>query len=320
MINSKANSLTLVVPVYNESEVIPIFWDRLQSVIQNCHDIKADFVFINDGSEDSSLSKLLELSKQHPSITVVDLSRNFGKEAALTAGIQISTGQAVIPIDVDLQDPPEIIPRMIERWREGYEVVLARRADRSTDSLAKKLSAHWFYSLHNTIAKPKIPANVGDFRLMDRCVVDALNKLPETQRFMKGLFAWAGFKTTTIDYKRHSRQAGESKFSGWKLWNFALEGITSFSSAPLRIWTYIGMTVSAISFCFAIFLILRVLFYGIDIAGYASLMVTMTFLGGLQLVGIGVLGEYLGRTYLEAKQRPVYIIRKVYYGEFPYGH
>jgi len=201
---------------------------------------------------------------------------------------------------------------MISRWQEGYEVVLGRRINRNRDSWAKRASANWFYRLHNKIANPKLPENVGDFRLMDRCVVDALKELPESRRFMKGLFAWVGFRTAYVDYDRAARIADTSKFNGWKLWNFALEGMTSFSTDPLRIWTYVGALVSLISFLFAIVIVLKVLLYGIDVPGYASLMVAVTFLGGLQLIGIGILGEYLGRTYIESKRRPVFVVRRIY--------
>ena len=201
---------------------------------------------------------------------------------------------------------------MIEKWRQGFDVVLARRCNRDTDSTLKRLTAKWFYKAHNSMAENRLPDNVGDFRLMDRRVVEALRYLPESRRFMKGLFAWLGFRTIAIDYIRPERVAGTSKFNGWKLWNFALEGITSFSTAPLRVWTYLGMLVAIASFLFATFIAVRVLMLGVDVPGYASLMVAITFLGGLQLIGIGVLGEYLGRTYLESKRRPPYIIRKIH--------
>ncbi|PTL98729.1 MAG: glycosyltransferase, partial [Bacteroidetes bacterium] len=247
-----------------------------------------------------------------PFIKIVDLSRNFGKEAALTAGLEYSNGDVVVPIDVDLQDPPELILEMLKKWNEGYEVVLAHRVDREYDTLTKKTSASLFYKLHNSLARPKIPENVGDFRLMDRCVVEALKTLPESRRFMKGIFAWLGFRTYSIDYARPKRANGNTKFSTWYLWNLALEAITSFSTAPLRVWTYIGLTVSFISFFYATLIILRVLLSGVDLPGYASLIVAISFLGGLQLIGIGILGEYLGRTYIEAKRRPSFIIRKIY--------
>lgn len=308
-------ALSLVVPVYNEAETAALFVERVEQVFADPDAVRVEYVFVNDGSEDDTLDILLLLQRRIARIRIVDLSRNFGKEAALSAGLRCATGQVVVPIDVDLQDPPELIPTMIERWREGYDVVLGHRIDRASDSWAKRASANWFYRIHNKIADPAIPENVGDFRLMDRQVVDALNDLPESRRFMKGLFAWVGFRTTHIDYSRPERVAGTSKFNGWRLWNFALEGITSFSTDPLKIWTYLGIAVSLSAFLFAILIVLKVVLFGIDVPGYASLMVAVTFLGGLQLIGIGVLGEYLGRTYLESKRRPVYLVRRIYEAE-----
>lgn len=304
--------LSLVVPVYNESEAIAVFLDRVRQVLGDCDGIELEFVFVNDGSTDDTLAQLIDFQQRFDNLTVVDLTRNFGKEAALSAGLEVASGRLVVPMDVDLQDPPEIIPRMIAKWREGYEVVVARRRCRDSDTLLKRCSASCFYKFHNAIAAPRIPENVGDFRLMDRCVIEALKALPESRRFMKGLFAWVGFRTAVIDYERPARVAGQTKFNGWKLWNFALEGITSFSEAPLRIWTYLGLAVSSVSFCFVIFIALRVIIQGVDVPGYASLMVAVTFFGGLQLIGIGIIGEYLGRTYIESKRRPVFLIRRVH--------
>lgn len=303
--------LSIVVPVFNEKEAVPLFIERVLAVLAKAN-LNFEILFVNDGSDDGTLTSLLDEQSGEPRIRIIDLSRNFGKEAALTAGLQFAAGDAVVPIDVDLQDPPEIILQMIAKWREGFEVVLGRRLNRDSDTWAKRSSANWFYRLHNKIAEPKLPENVGDFRLIDRCVVDALNRLPESRRFMKGLFAWVGFRTAIVDYVRPERVAGSTKFNGWRLWNFALEGVTSFSTDPLRIWTYIGSAVSLLSFLFAAFIAIKVLVRGVDVPGYASLMVAVTFLGGLQLIGIGVIGEYLGRTYMEAKRRPVYLIRRVY--------
>lgn len=305
-------ALSLVVPVFNEAETVNLFVERVESVFNDPIAVQVEYIFVNDGSSDATLEILLLLQRRIARLKVVDLSRNFGKEAALSAGLRCATGQVVVPIDVDLQDPPELILEMIDKWREGYEVVLGRRVDRTSDSWAKRASANWFYRIHNRIADPAIPENVGDFRLMDRQVVDALNELPESRRFMKGLFAWVGFRTICIDYSRPERIAGSSKFNGWRLWNFALEGITSFSTDPLKIWTYLGIAVSLGSFLFATLIVLKVVFFGIDVPGYASIMVAVTFLGGLQLIGIGVLGEYLGRTYLESKRRPIYLVRRLY--------
>lgn len=305
-------NLSLVVPVFNEEETIFLFLDRIKQTFGDVLGIKLECVFINDGSADKTLECLLSAQQSNSSVRIVDLSRNFGKEAALTAGLEMATGQVVVPIDVDLQDPPELILAMVAKWREGYDVVLGRRANRDGDSLFKRITATLFYRIHNRIADSKIPESVGDFRLMDRAVVNALNELPESRRFMKGLFAWVGFRTTCINYTRPERAAGATKFNGWKLWNFALEGMTSFSTAPLRIWTYLGALVASIALLFATFIIIKVLIYGVDAPGYASLIVATTFLGGLQLIGIGALGEYIGRTYLESKRRPIYLIRQTY--------
>jgi glycosyltransferase involved in cell wall biosynthesis len=243
---------------------------------------------------------------------VIEFSRNFGKEAALTAGINAARGEAVIPIDADLQDPPALIADMVTAWRTGAEVVLARRVDRSSDGMLKRKTAAWFYRVHNQMSKTKIPENVGDFRLMDRVVVDALKQLPERQRFMKGLFAWVGFRTVMIDYTRASRAAGVSKFSGFALWNFALEGFTSFSTAPLKIWTYLGALGAVGTFIYAVFIVFYTVIHGVGVPGYASLLVAVLFFGSVQLMSIGLLGEYIGRIYLETKQRPSYLIRKTY--------
>lgn len=298
--------------MFNEARAIDDFVRAVRITLDPLPDLDYEFVFVDDGSTDDTLGVLLAADAGRGCIRVVELTRNFGKEAALTAGLDAARGDAVIPIDVDLQDPPELIPRMLELWREGYEVVLARRADRSSDRTLKRLSAHAFYRTHNAVSVPPIPEDVGDFRLMDRGVVEALKRLPENRRFMKGLFAWVGFRTTTIDYARPERSRGGSRFDTWKLWNLALEGLTSFSTAPLRVWTYLGASIALLAFLWAAFLVVRVLVRGIDVPGYASVFVAVAFLGGLQLLGIGVLGEYLGRTYLEAKRRPVYLVRRIH--------
>ncbi len=269
-----------------------------------------EIVCVNDGSRDRTLERLGEFGRTLP-LQVVDLSRNFGKEAALTAGIEHARGRAIIPIDADLQDPPELISEMIALWREGNDVVLAQRKSRGTDTPAKRITARLFYQLINKMSPIAIPSNTGDFRLMDRKVVDALAKLDEKNRFMKGLFAWVGFRTAAIRFDRRSRVAGETKWNYWKLWNFALDGIFSFSNLPLKIWVYVGMVVSTLAFCYGIFLMLRTLFLGIDLPGYASMMVSMLFLGGVQLLSLGIVGEYVGRIYNETKQRPNYLVRSV---------
>lgn len=301
--------ISIVAPFYNEEEAIEAFHEGLTAVTDKIPDVDFEVICVNDGSRDSTISGLLALADRDPRVHVIDLSRNFGKEAALTAGLDASNGDAVIPIDADLQDPPELIPEMIERWNEGFEVVIARRVDRQADAYLKRRTAELFYRFHNSISDIEIPENVGDFRLMDRVVVDALKQLPERRRFMKGLFAWVGFKTTTVEYSRPARVAGSSKFTGWKLWNFALEGITSFSTIPLRMWTYIGGTLALLATGYGVFIVLRTLLFGVDVPGYASLLAAILFLGGVQLIGIGVVGEYVGRIYVESKQRPIYISR-----------
>jgi glycosyltransferase involved in cell wall biosynthesis len=303
--------ISIVCPFYNEQEVVEEFFGRLTSVLEATGE-DFEIICVNDGSYDNTLMGLLVAQSRYPGVRIVDLSRNYGKEAALTAGLDLARGDAVIPIDADLQDPPEVIPRLLEKWRQGFEVVLAQRIDRSTDVWFKSLAAGWFYRIHNRVANVRLPENVGDFRLLDRCVVEAIRRLPERQRFMKGIFAWVGFKTATVGYVRETRSGGTSKFSSWWLWNLALEGITSFSTMPLRVWTYVGLAVAGASLGYGAFIVVRTLIHGVDMPGYASVFVAITFLGGLQLIGLGVIGEYLGRIYTEAKQRPIYIVRKIH--------
>lgn len=307
-----ARHISLVVPFYNEEKGVIAFFSEIFRVL-NPHQNKfqLEIVCVNDGSKDHTLLELMRIKDQYPGIKIIDLSRNFGKEAALTAGLDHAGGEAVIPIDADLQHPPEVILHMLEKWEEGYEVVLAKRMDRDTDSRLYKWAANAFYRLSRGMTQVEIPANVGDFRLMDRKVVDAVKNLRENSRFMKGIFAWVGFKTTTVAYKVEPRQHGHTSFNFWKLWNLALEGITSFSTIPLRVWTYLGGTISLTAFVYAVYLFLRTIIYGVDTPGYASLMIAILFLGGVQLIGIGVLGEYVGRIFNEVKRRPTYIVRNV---------
>ncbi|MFC2572205.1 MAG: glycosyltransferase family 2 protein [Campylobacter sp.] len=304
-------TISIIAPCYNEEETIEPFLRRIEEILTQINE-PYEIVFINDGSRDNTLNVLLNAKQNFKNIRIINFSRNFGKEAALTAGLDKARGEAAIPIDVDLQDPPELIKELVARWREGYDVVLAKRTDRTSDSFAKRVSADLFYKLNGKISNVDIPNNVGDFRLMSKRVVEALKQLPENQRFMKGLFAWVGFKTIAIEYVREKREAGQSSFNGWKLWNFALDGITSFSTLPLRIWLYIGALVSFLSFLYGSFIILKTLIFGVDLPGYASLAVIMLFLGGIQLIGIGILGEYIGRIYSESKCRPSYIIEGEY--------
>lgn len=304
--------ISIIVPFYNEGEGVDYFYEALCPILDQISEMDFDVVCIDDGSRDDTLKKLILVAEKDARFHIIELSRNFGKEAALTAGIDAATGDAVIPMDADLQDPPELIPEMIKEWSMGAEVVLARRVDRSSDSFFKRKTAEIFYRFHNRLSTIHIPENVGDFRLMDRVAVDALKQLTEQHRFMKGLFAWVGFKTVTLDYVRNPRVVGTTKFSGWKLWNFALEGITSFSAIPLKFWSYLGGLGALTTFVYAIFIISRTLIHGIDIPGYASLLVVVLFFGSLQLISVGMLGEYIGRIYMETKSRPLYLIRKHY--------
>jgi polyisoprenyl-phosphate glycosyltransferase len=306
--------VSIVAPFYNEDGGVWLFHEALKPILESVAGVRFEIVCIDDGSRDETLTRLLGVARQDPRYVVIELSRNFGKEAALTAGIDAASGDAVIPIDADLQDPPSLIPALIRAWQEGAEVVLARRVDRSTDSFMKRKTAEVFYRIHNKLSSVQVPENVGDFRLMDRAAVDALKRLPERQRFMKGLFAWVGFKTAIVDYARHPRAAGKTKFSGWKLWNFALEGVTSFSTAPLKIWTYVGGVGALGAMLYAAYIVARTLVYGVDVPGYASVLVAILFFGSLQLISIGLLGEYIGRMYIETKQRPTYLVRNYYKG------
>jgi len=304
--------LSIVAPFYNEEGGVTTFFDRINHVYQSIsgyYDLEV--VCINDGSSDRTFAELLRARESNSYIRIIDFSRNFGKEAALTAGLDFATGDIVVPMDSDLQHPPEVVLEMIEKWEEGFEVVLAKRIDRDTDQPIQKFSARAFYKLSNYILHIELPPDVGDFRLMDRKVVESVKSLRETCRFMKGIFSWVGYRTTVIDYRPDSRNHGKSSFNTWKLWNFALDGITSFSTVPLRVWTYIGSAISLLAFLYGLFLIGKTFLLGIDIPGFASIMVVLLFTAGVQLIGIGVLGEYLGRIYTETKRRPKYIIREV---------
>jgi polyisoprenyl-phosphate glycosyltransferase len=303
--------LSIIVPMYNEASCIDRFFDEIISVLEKVN-LSYEILCINDGGTDNTLDLLIKHSEKNSSIKIIDLSKNFGKEAALTAGLDCCRGKAVIPIDADLQDPPELIPDLVAKWKEGFEVVCAIRKSRDSDSIIKRYTADKFYRTFNQLTRDNIPHNAGDFRLISEKVVVALRKLPERNRFMKGLFSWVGYRTAFVEYDREERVSGDTKWSYWRLWNFALDGITTFSSIPLRIWTYIGALISLLSFLYAITLIFYVLVSGRDVPGYASLMVVILFFGGIQLLSLGIIGEYIGRIFQEVKGRPLYLINQKY--------
>ena len=303
--------LSLVVPVFNEEESIDLFLDTVIPVLENAS-LRFELVFINDGSRDDTFARLFDRGRRDRRIRIVNLSRNFGKEAALTAGIDHARGDILIPMDIDLQDPPDLIQPFIARWREGYDIVYGVRTARLTDTRAKRMSADWFYRVFNSMSPVRIPPNVGDFRLVDRRAVEVLRQLPERNRFMKGLFAWVGFNSIGVPYERPQRAAGMTKFNFWRLWNFALDGVVSFSTAPLRAWFYVGVVIAAIAVLYALFIVTRVLIFGIDTPGYASLLIAVLLMGAIQLLSLGIIGEYLGRLFLEVKGRPIYVVEGVY--------
>jgi len=309
--NATQPILTILVPVKDEEEAIAPFVARVGKVLNGLSDPAAqswEILFIDDGSNDATFAAILAANASQNRVRAVSLSRNFGKEAALSAGLDYARGDAVIPIHVDLQDPPEVIGDMIKAWRAGSEVVYGVRRNRESDSLPKRFTADLYYRAHNWLSSDKIPEHAGDFRLLDRKVVNVIRKMPERNRFMKGLFAWSGFKQTAVEYDRVEREVGSTKFRYWKLWTLALDGITSASTVPLRVWSYVGVVVALLSFAYASFIIGRTIISGANVPGYASLMTAILFFGGLQLISLGVLGEYVGRILIEAKQRPLYIV------------
>jgi glycosyltransferase involved in cell wall biosynthesis len=307
--------LSLIAPVKDEEEAIAPFIARVGPILDGLFpDPDAgpawEILFIDDGSEDATLAAIMKAHQADPRIRALSLSRNFGKEAALTAGLDHAAGQAVIPIDVDLQDPPEVIGQMLAKWRDGYEVVYGVRTNREADSLPKRLTADLYYRAHNYLSSDKIPEHAGDFRLLDRSVVEIIKAMPERNRFMKGLFAWSGFRQAAVEYTRAEREVGKTKFRYWKLWTLALDGITSASTMPLRIWSYIGVVIALFTLLFAVWVVIKTMLFGSDVAGYPSLMVAILFFGSVQLISLGVLGEYVGRILIETKRRPLYVIRR----------
>ena len=305
-----APTLSVVVPVKNEEDGILPFIERVGSILDNvAADGGWEILFVDDGSTDATLAAIVAANLSDARVRGLSLSRNFGKEAALSAGLDHARGAAVIPMDVDMQDPPEVLPEMVAKWRAGHEMVFGVRRSRAEDSFAKRVTAGLFYRAHNMVSADKIPENAGDFRLMDRKVVNVIRAMPERNRFMKGLFAWAGFRQASVEYDRAERETGTTKFNYWKLWTLALDGITSASTVPLRIWSYIGAIVALFAMGYAGLIAVQTIIFGNSVPGYASIMTSVLFLGGVQLISLGVLGEYVGRILTETKQRPLYVVR-----------
>lgn len=298
--------LSILIPMKNEADALDTLFTRLGDSIGKVTD-DFEIICVDDGSNDDTYARLSAFHAKDARIKAIRLSRNFGKESALSAALDVASGDAVIPIDADLQDPPELIPDMVALWKKGHKVVLASRKSRKEDSLTKRMTAAGFYRMVNWVSRVPIPRNTGDFRLMDKQVVDAIRQLPERTRFSKGIFAWVGFDTVTVHFDRPERTAGQSKWSFHKLWSYALDGIFAFSTLPLRVWTYIGAVIALFALLYAAFITIRTLVQGVDVPGYASLLVAVLFLGGIQLISLGVIGEYIGRIYKEVKLRPLYI-------------
>lgn len=301
------SKLTVVVPAYNESEGLREFHARLAAVLDQL-DLESEVLYVDDGSRDDTFEVMRALRESDPRVSTLKLSRNFGKELALTAGLDYVDADAAVVIDADLQDPPELIPTFVQHWREGYDVVYGTRASRAGETGFKKFTASGFYRVMGRLSSTPIPRDTGDFRLLSRRALDALKQVRERQRFMKGLFTWVGFRQLSVVYHRDPRYAGETKWNYWKLWNFAIEGITSFSGAPLKLATYFGLLTAIVAFLFGVWVLAKALWLGDPVRGYPSLMVVVLFLGGAQLMALGVIGEYLGRLYVESKQRPLYLI------------
>lgn len=301
-------SLTIVVAAYNEQEALPLLQPRLAAVLDAMPDVDGRILYVDDGSRDATWDVMQSLAAADPRVSLLRLARNFGKEPALSAGLDHVDTDAAVVLDADGQDPPELMPLFVAKWREGFDVVYGRRTRREGESWIKRATAAIFYRVINRLSDVAIPADTGDFRLLSRRVLDALRQFHERQRFMKGLFAWVGFRQIAIGYEREPRIAGRSKFNYWRLWNLALEGITGFSTLPLRVATYIGVITAIVAFGWGSWIIARTLLWGDPVSGWPSLMTVVLFLGGVQLMALGIVGEYLGRTYLEVKQRPLYLV------------
>jgi glycosyltransferase involved in cell wall biosynthesis len=302
--------ISVIVPAYNEEESVIEFQKRLSAVFEKLA-YELEVIYVNDGSQDRTFDTLYDMHSRDWRIKIIDLSRNFGKEIAMTAGLDLAKGDAVIIIDVDLQDPPELIPELLKEWRSGYDVVYAKRTQREGETVLKKTSAHVFYRIIQKVSRVRIPEDTGDFRLLSKRAVESLRLLREQHRFMKGLFAWIGYPQIAVPYQRQPRHAGNTKWNYWKLWNFALDGITSFTNVPLKISTYIGVLTALVGFCYSIFIVTKAIFWGDPVRGFPSIIMIVTLLGGVQLIFLGIIGEYLGRMFDETKRRPLYLIKNI---------
>ncbi|HTZ71238.1 MAG TPA: glycosyltransferase family 2 protein [Acetobacteraceae bacterium] len=303
--------ISVIVPVFNEEAAILPFLAAADAGM-GAAGARFEYIFINDGSRDATLQRLLAVAADRSDVTLVNFSRNFGKEAAMTAGLDFARGDAVVLMDVDLQDPPDIVGAFVARWREGFDIAYGVRESRSGDSALKRFTAGLFYGWFNRVSDTPIPPNVGDFRLLDRRVVEALRRLPERGRFMKGLFAWVGFPAVAVSFERPARVHGSTSWNYWRLWNFALEGLVSFSTAPLRIWSYVGGALALAAVLYALAILVDALVGGVSVPGYASLILVLLLSLALNLISLGMIGEYVGRLFLETKQRPVYLVEGVY--------
>jgi glycosyltransferase involved in cell wall biosynthesis len=309
--NKKKRKIAIVIPCYNEEDNVKAVYDRLTEVL-NSTNYQYDLIFINDGSTDNTLIELLKLYEKDPKVKIIDFSRNFGKEIALSAGLDYADADAVIPFDADLQDPPEVILDLLSKFEEGYDVVNAVRKKRDGETFLKKFTSKAFYRIINKLTDIEIPQDVGDFRLISKDAFNAIKGIRERKRFMKGIFAWVGFKTTSVYYERAPRHAGKTKWNYLKLIDLAIEGITSFSTVPLRLASLLGILISLTAFLYAVWITMSKILYGNPVKGYPSMMVAILFLGGVQLITIGIIGEYIGRIYEEVKQRPLYIVKKIW--------
>lgn len=302
--------ISLLIPAYNEQEALRHLYERLNKLAGETTDYDFEFLFVNDGSRDKTLEIIKTYAENDPRIAYVNLSRNFGKETAMIAGLDHVTGDATVIIDADLQDPPELIPQMIELWEQGYDDVYARRTSRKGETWLKKITSKTFYRVLQKSTRIPIQQDTGDFRLLDRRCVEALRQIRESQRYTKGMFSWIGYKKKEITYNRDPRVAGETKWNYFKLVDLAIEGIVSFTTSPLRFSTYTGLIVSFFAFAYMLYLVVRTIFFGTDLAGYPSMMAAILFLGGVQLLSLGVIGEYIGRIFNETKNRPLYFVEE----------